>query len=155
MFTGISIHSVYVLDQEEALDFYVGKLGFEVTSDVDLGFMRWLTIALPQQPDRSLLLEVPGPPAHSEEVAAQVRDLLTKGALGTPAILNTDDCRGTFETLSARGVEFTQEPEVQPYGIDCAFRDPFGNQLRITQLTESRDITEEDLQRWQGDPAEA
>ncbi|MEU6646510.1 VOC family protein [Saccharomonospora sp. NPDC046836] len=150
MFTGISIHAVNVLDQEEALDFYVGKLGFQVTGDVDMGFMRWLTVALPSDPKRHLLLEVPGPPALSDEVAAQVRDLVTKGALGVAAILNTDDCHKTYETLVARGVEFTEEPVTQPYGIDCALRDPFGNHIRITQLTEMQPITQDDLDRWNG-----
>lgn len=132
MFTGISIHTVFVLDQEEAIDFYVGKLGFQITTDADLGFMRWLTVALPEDPERHLLLEVPGPPSQSDETAAQVRDLLTKGALGS-TILNTDDCRGTYKRLKDLGVEFTEEPTEQPYGIDCALRDPFGNHIRITQ----------------------
>jgi len=133
MFNAITITAVPVLDQDEALDFYVGKLGFEVTNDVDMGFMRWLTIALPHDPERHLLLEVPGPPALSEEVGEQVRDLLTKGALGLACVLTTDDCRKTFEELSRKGVEFTQEPTEQAYGVDCAVRDPFGNQIRITQ----------------------
>ncbi|QIZ36143.1 VOC family protein [Saccharopolyspora sp. ASAGF58] len=149
MFTRISIHSVTVLDQQEALDFYVGKLGFEVVSDVDMGFMRWLTIALPSDPERQLLLEVPGPPSLSEAVAAQVRDLVTKGAMGVAAILTTDDCQQTYETLSAKGVEFTEVPTRQPYGIDCALRDPFGNHIRITQLAaQPAEITEADIARW-------
>jgi catechol 2,3-dioxygenase-like lactoylglutathione lyase family enzyme len=153
MFNAISIHTVHVLDQDEALDFYVGKLGFVVNSDVDMGFMRWLTINLPQDPDRAVLLEVPGPPAHSEEIAAQVRDLLTKGALGS-LILTTDDCRGTYERLRAIGVEFTEEPVEQPYGIDCALRDPFGNHIRITQRGGwPVEITDDDIARWSGDPA--
>ncbi|GHC88042.1 lyase [Nocardiopsis terrae] len=150
MFTQISIHAVNVLDQDQALDFYVGKLGFEITNDVDLGFMRWLTVALPTDPDRHILLEVPGPPSLSAETAAQVRDLVTRGALGAAAILNTDDCRRTYETLRSRGVEFTQEPVEQPYGVDCALRDPFGNHIRITQPAPMRDITGEDLNRWKG-----
>src|ERR1051325_4580118 len=125
MFTAITITTVRVLDQDEALDFYVGMLGFTVNEDVDLGFMRWLTISLPADPGRRLLLEVPGPPALSAETAAQVRDLLTKGALGAAAILATDNCQHVYDTLKAKGVEFTQDVEVQPYGIDCAFRDPF------------------------------
>ena len=133
MLTGISHHSVYVLDQDQALDFYCGKLGFEVSADVDLGFMRWLTIALPAQPDRQIMLEVPGAPFVDEETAAQLRDLLTKGALGAAAILTTDDCRAAYEDLRAKGVEFTEEPTERPYGIDCALRDPFGNPVRITQ----------------------
>ncbi|SDT70012.1 Glyoxalase/Bleomycin resistance protein/Dioxygenase superfamily protein [Jiangella sp. DSM 45060] len=106
-------------------------LGFEVTNDVDMGFTRWLTVALPHDPDRHLLLEVPGPPALSEEVAGQVRDVLTKGALGVVCVLTTDDCHKAFAQLSAQGVEFTQEPTEQPYGINCTLRDPFGNQIRI------------------------
>lgn len=133
MFTGISHHSVYVLDQEEALTFYCGTLGFEVSADVDLGFMRWLTIALPSQPDRHLMLEAPGPPFVDDATAVQLRDLLTKGALGAAAILTTDDCRATYEAIRAKGVEFTEEPTERPYGIDCALRDPFGNHVRITQ----------------------
>lgn len=152
MFTRISIHSIHVLDQDEALDFYVGKLGFQVASDVDMGFMRWLTVALPSDPDRQILLEVPGPPSLSDEVAAQVRDLVTKGALGVAAILNTDDCQKTYEALSAKGVEFTEKPTQQPYGIDCALRDPFGNHIRITQPAEGPvEVTEEDIARWRGD----
>ncbi|MGE9782233.1 VOC family protein [Janibacter sp. G368] len=144
MFTGISHHSVYVLDQDQALDFYCGKLGFEVSADVDLGFMRWLTVALPAQPDRQIMLEVPGAPFVDEETAAQLRDLLTKGALGAAAILTTDDCRATYEDLRAKGVEFTEEPTERPYGIDCALRDPFGNPVRITQPAEGP-VTAEDF----------
>lgn len=152
MFTRISIHSVAVLDQQEALDFYVGKLGFEVVSDVDMGFMRWLTIALPSDPQRQILLEVPGPPSLSAEVAAQVRDLVTKGAMGVAAILNTDDCHRTYDTLKAKGVEFTEIPTQQPYGIDCALRDPFGNHIRVTQLAaEPVEISDADIARWTGE----
>ena len=133
MFNAITHSAVYVLDQDEALEFYVGKLGLQVGVDVDLGFMRWLTVRVPGQPDREILLSKPGPPAMSEQTAAQVRDLLTRGAMGLAFILSTDDCRGTYERLRARGVEFTQEPVEQSYGIDCALRDPFGNHIRIAQ----------------------
>ncbi len=151
MFKAITITVVHVLDQDEALDFYVGKLGFIVKDDVDMGFMRWLTVALPAEPERQLLLEVPGPPALSAEVATQVRDLVTKGALGVAAILTTDDCQNTYETLKGRGVEFTQEPTIQPYGVDCAFRDPFGNHIRVTQPVDGPvEITPEDIARWGG-----
>lgn len=144
MFTGISHHGIYVLDQDEALGFYVGKLGMEVRADVDLGFMRWLTVGVPGDPDREVLLERPGPPAVSEEIAAQIRDLVTKGAMGLSLILTTDDCRRTYEELVANGVETTQEPTEQPYGVDCAIRDPFGNHIRITQPAKQvGDIAEE------------
>jgi predicted enzyme related to lactoylglutathione lyase len=149
MFTNIAITVVHVLDQDEALAFYVDKLGFVVKDDVDMGFMRWLTITLPSDPDRELLLEVPGSPALSEEVATQVRDLVTKGALGVAAILTTDDCEAVYETLKSRGVEFTQEVTKQPYGIDCAFRDPFGNHIRVTQPVDGPvEVTPEDIARW-------
>ena len=152
MITGISIHSVYVLDQQKALDFYVDILGFEVTADVDMGFMRWLTVAPASQPDRHILLEVPAPPMLPERTAATVRELVTQGAMGTAAILSTDDCQATYDELLAKGVEFTEKPTKQPYGIDCALRDPFGNHIRITQPTEAAPITEEDLARWQAGP---
>ena len=133
MINAIRIHAVNVLDQDEALDFYVGKLGLEVNTDADLGFMRWLTVSVPGHPDRQVLLERPGPPRLSEETAEQVRELLTKGATGGFLIFSTDDCRKTYETLRAKGVEFTEEPTERPYGIDCGLRDPFGNSIRFTQ----------------------
>ena len=124
---------VYVLDQDEALDFYVGKLGFEVNTDADLGFMRWLTISAPGDPDREFLLERPGPPAHDDATAEQVRELVTKGAAGFALGLRTDDLRKTYEELKAKGVEFIDEPTERFYGIDCGLRDPFGNNIRIVQ----------------------
>jgi catechol 2,3-dioxygenase-like lactoylglutathione lyase family enzyme len=132
MFT-ITLSQVFVLDQDEALDFYVGKLGMQVKHDMNLGFMRWLTVTPPGQPDREVLLEVPGPPAMDAATAERVRELVTKGAGGGWIGLTTDDCRATYETLLARGVEFTQEPIEREYGIDCGLRDPFGNAIRIVQ----------------------
>jgi catechol 2,3-dioxygenase-like lactoylglutathione lyase family enzyme len=133
MFNRIRLSSVYVLDQDQALDFYVGKLGFEVKVDQDLGFMRWLTVSVPGDPDRELLLERPGPPAHDESTAEAVRELVTKGAGGGWIGLVTDDVRKAYETLTAKGVEFTEEPTEREYGIDCGLRDPFGNAIRILQ----------------------
>jgi catechol 2,3-dioxygenase-like lactoylglutathione lyase family enzyme len=133
MLTGLTHSALYVTDQEEALAFYVGKLGMEVAADVDLGVMRWLTVRVPGT-DREVLLEVPGPPAHDEATAGEVRALLTKGALGLGFILTVDDCRATYEAWSAAGVEFVQEPTEHFYGIDCGVRDPFGNNLRVTEL---------------------
>jgi catechol 2,3-dioxygenase-like lactoylglutathione lyase family enzyme len=133
MFTAITHSQIFVLDQDRALDFYVGKLGLEVNTDADLGVMRWLTVNVPGQPERQILLQLPGRPAMSEETADQVRELLTKGAAGGNLIFSTDNCRETYETLLSRGVEFTEEPTERPYGIDCALRDPFGNPIRFTQ----------------------
>ena len=134
MYNAINLHSIFVLDQDEAIDFYVGKLGLEVSSDVDLGYMRWLTVRVPGQPGRDVLLELPGPPAMDKKTADQVRELVTKGATGFSLGLTTDDCRKTYETLKARGVEISEEPTEHPYGTDFGLRDPFGNHLRIVQL---------------------
>ena len=130
----IILSQIYVLDHDEALDFYVGNLGFEVHSDVDMGFMRWLTINLPSDPDRQLMLEIPGPPSLSPETAAQVRDLLTKGAGGGWFSMSTDDAYATADTLRDKGVDFTDEPTDRDYGIDFGIRDPFGNRIRIGQM---------------------
>ena len=135
MFSRINLSSVFVLDQDEALDFYVGKLGMEVDTDQDLGFMRWLTVRVQGDRSRSLLLERPGPPAMDEATAAQVRELVAKGATGGWFGLATDDARKTYETLRARGVELTEEPTERPYGTDFGLRDPFGNAIRVVQLT--------------------
>jgi catechol 2,3-dioxygenase-like lactoylglutathione lyase family enzyme len=149
MFNNISHSGIYVLDQDEAIDFYAGKLGLAVSGDVDLGFMRWLTVCVPGNPDHHILLQKPGPPMMAEEVAAQIRDLVTKGAMGLSLILTTDDCRKTYDELRARGVEFLEEPTEQPYGIDCGFRDPFGNLGRINQpAAQMGEITDEVKQRW-------
>ena len=133
MFTAITHSQIYVLDQDQALDFYVGTLGLQVSADVDFGPMRWLTVCVPGDDERHVLLEKPGGPLMSDETAAQVRDLVTKGAMGGHLIFRTDDCRRTYETLLSRGVEFYDEPTERPYGIDCGLRDPFGNSIRFTE----------------------
>jgi len=133
MLTRITHTFIYVLDQEEALDFYVGKLGMVVHTDADLGPMRFLTLNFPDQPDVELGLMLPGPPAYDEDTAEQVRELLAKGAASAGLIFRTDDCQATFEKLRAEGVEFMQEPTERFYGTDCALRDPFGNAIRFTQ----------------------
>jgi len=135
MFNALAISQVYVLDQDQALDFYVGKLGLEVHTDQDLGFMRWLTICVPGDRAREILLEKPGRPAMDESTAEQVRALVTKGSAGGHLFFTTDDCRKTYQELLARGVEFTEEPTERPYGIDCGLRDPFGNHIRFSQPT--------------------
>jgi predicted enzyme related to lactoylglutathione lyase len=134
MFQSISRSQLFVLDQDEALDFYVNTLGLEVADDQDLGFMRWLTVRVPGDPAREILLDRPGPPAMDEATATQVRALLTKGAVGGALFLTTEDAHATFERLKERGVEVTDEPATQPYGIDFGIRDPFGNAIRIGQM---------------------
>ena len=125
-----NLSSIFVLDQDEALKFYVDLLGLEVGADVDFGPMRWLTVRVPGD-TKEILLERPGVPAHDEATAEQVRDLVTKGAGGGWLAFMTDDVDGTFEKLVTAGVDVTQEPMDQPYGRDFGIRDPFGNHLRI------------------------
>jgi len=127
------LHSLFVLDQDEALEFYVGKLGLEVNTDQDLGFMRWLTVNVPGDPGREILLEKPGPPSMDNGTAETVRELVSKGATAGWIGFSTDDARATYEDLLAKGVEITQEPTQQAYGIDFGLRDPFGNAVRILQ----------------------
>src|SRR5881398_2315392 len=105
MLKRISHTFIHVLDQDEALDFYVGKLGMVVHTDADLGVMRWLSVNFHDVPDFELVLMVPGPPAYDEATAAEIRELVTKGAAGGGLIFETDDCFGTYETLRAKGVE--------------------------------------------------
>ncbi|MBO0769704.1 MAG: VOC family protein [Solirubrobacterales bacterium] len=136
MFKRISHTFLFVLDQDQALDFYVGKLGMKVVNDADLGVMRFLTVGFPQQPDLVVVLMRPGEPAHDPQTTAEIRELVAKGAAGGGLILETDDCQGTYERLKAAGVEFTQEPVKRFYGTDCAVRDPFGNPIRFTQFPE-------------------
>ena len=133
MITKLSVTSVFVLDKEEALDFYVNKLGLEVGQDFKQGSYRWLTVRVPGQPGTEISLEEPGPPAQDEATAAQIRELITKGALGG-AVFEADDVRGLYETLKKRGVtDFMQEPTDHFYGTDMAVRDPYGNAIRILQ----------------------
>ena len=122
---------IHVLDQDEALDFYVGKLGLEVHADADLGFMRWLTVIVPGRPECELVLAAPEM-GNDEATAAEIRALLAKGG-SAGVIFSVEDCRRAYEELVEKGVEFTQEPTEHFYGIDCGLRDPFGNPLRLTQ----------------------
>jgi catechol 2,3-dioxygenase-like lactoylglutathione lyase family enzyme len=134
MLKTINVSHVWVLDQDQALDFYVGKLGLEVKQDIPLGFMRWLTVGVHGDATHEILLELPGPPSMDENSAQQIRELVSKGASGFAAGFTTDDIKETYETLLAKGVEFTQEPVERFYGTDVGIRDPFGNHIRITQL---------------------
>jgi catechol 2,3-dioxygenase-like lactoylglutathione lyase family enzyme len=134
MFNTISRSQLFVTDQDEALAFYVDTLGLEVAADQDLGFMRWLTVRIPGDEAREILLERPGAPFMDDATAAQARELLSKGAVGGALFFTTDDAHATFAVLKDRGVEITDEPETRPYGIDFGIRDPFGNAIRIGQM---------------------
>ncbi|ANE80174.1 glyoxalase [Mycobacterium adipatum] len=131
---------LWVHDQEVALQYWTEKVGFEVRQDVSLpdidGLFRWLTVGPRGQDDVSIvLMAVPGPPVMDTATQEQVRELTAKGFAGT-VFLTTEDCQATFEELRSRGVEFTEEPHAMPYGIDCGFRDPSGNSVRLTQLAD-------------------
>ena len=130
----VRLSSLFVLDQDQALDFYVGTLGLEVGTDADLGFMRWLTVRVPGD-DREILLEAPGPPAHDPRTAEQVRELVSKGAGGGWIGFAVDDVDAVHAELVEKGVEVTQPPTSQSYGRDMGIRDPFGNNLRIGNIT--------------------
>jgi len=133
MITKLNVTSIMVLDKAEALDFYVNKLGLEKGSDVKQGSYRWLTVRVPGDPGTEISLEEPGPPVHDEATAAQLRELISKGAIGGLVFLS-DDVRSLYKTLKARGVtDFTQEPTERFYGTDMGVRDPFGNAIRILQ----------------------
>jgi predicted enzyme related to lactoylglutathione lyase len=128
----IPITAVRVLDQDRALAFYTEKLGFTVTNDVDLGHMRWLTVAPPGQSDQQVLLERVGPPIVDEETRDQIDTIIAKGA-GAALFLEVEDCRAAFDEIAAEGVEVIQEPMERFYGIDAAFRDESGNHIRMNQ----------------------
>jgi catechol 2,3-dioxygenase-like lactoylglutathione lyase family enzyme len=133
MITRLNVATIYVLDKEEALDFYVGKLGLEKSNDVQQGDYRWLTVRVPGDPSTEISLEQPGAPLHDEATAQQIRELVTKGALGGLVFI-TDDARGLYDDLIANGVtDFTQEPTEHFYGTDLGLRDPFGNHIRVLQ----------------------
>jgi catechol 2,3-dioxygenase-like lactoylglutathione lyase family enzyme len=128
---------LWVHNQDEALAFYTRKLGWEVRSDItmpEMGNFRWLAVGPVGQPDVSVvLMDIPGPPVMDTQTAQQVRDLVARGFAGT-LFLTTDDVQASYKELKQRGVEFVEEPEERPYGIDSAFRDPSGNSIRLTQV---------------------
>jgi uncharacterized glyoxalase superfamily protein PhnB len=135
----ISTAQLWVHDQDEALAFYTQKLGMEVRSDVtlpEMGDFRWLTVSPRGQEDVAItLMAIPGPPVMDAATGEQVRDLMGKGFAGT-VFLTTDDAHASYAELKGRGVEFSEEPEERPYGIDMGIRDPSGNSLRLTEARE-------------------
>jgi len=124
--------NVFVLDQDRAKQFYTESLGFEVRNDSTLDGFRWLTVGPKDQPDLAILVAYPAPPMFSPEDAEAVRALVAKGSLGG-GVFQTDDCQGTFEDLSSKGVTFLQEPADRPYGVEALFRDDSGNWFSLTQ----------------------
>lgn len=132
MTQGVGVAGIYVRDQDEALEFYVGKLGFAVHTDARNGAYRWLTVQHPEQPSLQIGLFVPQPPTIDEGTAQAVREIVAKGAM-PPLVLTVDDCRSAYDRMSAAGVEFTQEP-IKRYGsVDASFRDPSGNGWKMIE----------------------
>jgi catechol 2,3-dioxygenase-like lactoylglutathione lyase family enzyme len=128
---------VWVHDQDEALEFWTKKVGFEVRSDItmpELGDFRWLTVGAPGQDVSLTLMAIPGPPVMDEGTKKNVEELMAKGFAGT-VFLTTDDVQGAYEELKGRGVEFTEAPSERPYGVDSEFRDPSGNAFRLGKPT--------------------
>jgi catechol 2,3-dioxygenase-like lactoylglutathione lyase family enzyme len=129
---GVGMVGLYVRDQDEAVEFYVGKLGFRVHTDVRNGDYRWLTVQYPEQPSFQLGLFTPGPPALDAGTSQAVREIVAKGAM-PPLTLTVDDCRAAYDRLRARGVEFTQEPTARFGSVDAGFRDPSGNGWKMIE----------------------
>jgi catechol 2,3-dioxygenase-like lactoylglutathione lyase family enzyme len=132
MSQGIGVVGLYVRDQDEALDFYVGKLGFHVHTDAQNGDFRWLTVQHPEQPSLQLGLFRPQSPVLDEATAQTMSEVVAKGAM-PPLVLNVDDCRGAYERMRARGVEFTQAPEERYGAVNANFRDPSGNGWKMIE----------------------
>jgi catechol 2,3-dioxygenase-like lactoylglutathione lyase family enzyme len=132
MSQGVQVVGLYVRDQDEALEFYVEKLGFRVNADMKNGNYRWLTVQHPDQPSFQLGLFKPGPPTIDEATAQAVREIVAKGAM-PPLVLEVEDCRAAYERMRARGVEFTQEPTERFGNVDAGFRDPSGNGWKMIQ----------------------
>ena len=132
MSQGVGVAGIYVHDQDEALQFYVEKLGFEVHTDARNGDYRWLTVQHPDQPSFQLGLFKPQPPTVDDATASTLNEVVAKGAM-PPLVLIVDDCRAAFAQFQERGVEVTQEP-IERYGsVDSSFRDPFGNGWKLIQ----------------------
>ncbi len=135
MITNVSLVTLYVSDQDEAKKFYTEVLGFEERADVRMGDgFRWVTVGHPSQPDLQITLMLPGPPLD-DDMAGAVRRALAKGSMGGVG-LRTDDCRKDYDTFSAKGVEFVQEPSDRPYGIEAVMRDNSGNWLVLVEPKE-------------------
>jgi catechol 2,3-dioxygenase-like lactoylglutathione lyase family enzyme len=134
MSQGVGVVGLYVRDQEEALQFYVGKLGFHVHTDARNGDYRWLTVQHPEQPSFQLGLFSPQSPMVDAATAQTLREVVAKGAM-PPLVLVVDNCRAAYDHMHARGVEFTQEPVARYGSVDASFRDPSGNGWKMIEAS--------------------
>ncbi|AQS63731.1 hypothetical protein AGRHK599_LOCUS4569 [Rhizobium rhizogenes] len=132
MKNGVQVVGLYVHDQDEALQFYVEKLGFHVHTDARNGDYRWLTVQHPDQPDFQLGLFRPQAPTVDEATAQDLNEAVAKGAM-PPLVLVVEDCQKAFDAMHKRGVEFTQEPIARYGSVDASFRDPSGNGWKLVQ----------------------
>lgn len=133
MITGLSHATIFVDDQDDALEFYTKKLGFEVRTDAKMEGFRWLTVGSKDQPELEIVLMAVQPgPMHDEATVAQMKELLAKGAMGA-GVFKTSDCRATYDDLKSKGVEFLSEPAERPYGVEAVFKDNSGNWFSLTQ----------------------
>jgi catechol 2,3-dioxygenase-like lactoylglutathione lyase family enzyme len=132
MSQGVGVVGLYVRDQDEALEFYVDKLGFRVHTDSRNGDYRWLTVQHPEQLSFQLGLFAPGPPVLDAKTAETLREIVAKGAM-PPLVLVVDDCRVAYKRMNAAGVEFTQEPVTRYGSTDASFRDPSGNGWKLIE----------------------
>jgi len=142
MITNVSLVSVWVIDLDESLAFYTDVLGFEARDDITLGEdFRWVTVGHPAQPELQLHLTTPSSPLSEDLIAAMVRAQAEGGLPGVG--LDVDDCRATWRELAAKGVEFIQEPQERPYGVEALMRDNSGNWI---VLVERREFTLDDFE---------
>ncbi|MFG2359588.1 VOC family protein [Streptomyces sp. NPDC048521] len=142
MIKGLGITTVWTTDQQRTKAFFTEKLDFEVRSDLAMGDMRWVTVGAKDQPGVELALMSLDGPGLDPESAKALRKLVAKGVLGAGAF-RTDDCRGDYETFRARGVEFLQEPQERPYGIEAIFRDDNGNWYSLTERSDELDLSKD------------
>ncbi|MEM6842594.1 MAG: VOC family protein [Bacteroidota bacterium] len=133
MITKLSHAAFYVLDQDEAKDFYVNKLGLDVRTDATMEGFRWLTVSPADQPDFEItLMPIQPGPMYGEDTVIQMRELVKKGAMGS-GVFETNNCQATYEELKAKGVEFMSPPQERPYGVEAMFKDNSGNWFSLTQ----------------------
>lgn len=140
MIKGMAITTVWTFDQQRTKAFFTEKIGFEVRNDLSMGDMRWVTVGAEGQPDVELALMSLDGPGLDPESSEALKKLVAKGVIGAGAF-HTDDCRGDYETFKARGVEFIQEPQERPYGIEAIFRDDNGNWYSLTERSEELDFS--------------
>lgn len=140
MIKGVGITTVWTLDQERTKEFFTGKLGMELRTDMPLGDMRWVTVGAKDQPELQMALMRPDGPGTDPESAKALTELVAKGVLGGCA-LTTDDCRGDYEKFKANGVEFVQDPQERPYGVEAIFRDDNGTWYSLTEPREELDFS--------------